>query len=121
MLDVSSSPPGGGLHCNRRSCSQAAMKFRSAAVPAAASDAWLEARDCSHTARLPTLLRPGTGALRLLAASPRCVLLPLDSEITLVAADGHGGARGTCRRALVCPVPTGQGLPSLHLIRRRTS
>jgi hypothetical protein len=39
--------------------------FRSAAVPAAARDAWPGAWDCSHTARLPTLQRPGTGALRL--------------------------------------------------------
>ena len=47
--------------------------FRSAAVPAAASDAGLDAWDCSHTARLPAFLRPGPGAFRVLATSPRCV------------------------------------------------
>jgi hypothetical protein len=41
--------------------------FELKSVPAIASDAWLDARDCSHTARLPTFLRPGKGALRLLA------------------------------------------------------
>ena len=54
---------------------------RSAAVPAAASDVWLEARDCSHPARLPTLLRPGTGALRSVAASPRCEIREFHEKI----------------------------------------
>src|SRR2546423_365103 len=31
-----------------------------------------EAQDCFHTCRRPTFLRPRTGALRLVAAWPRC-------------------------------------------------
>ncbi len=45
--------------------------------PAAATSARFEVRDYFHTGSCPTFLRPRTGALRLVAASPRCVLCGL--------------------------------------------
>src|SRR5206468_612654 len=49
---------------------------------AAATSARLEVQDYFHTCSRPTFLRPRTGALRLVAASPRCagtILLVLSS------------------------------------------
>src|SRR5438093_1090068 len=45
--------------------------------PVAANSARFEVRDYFHTSSRPTFLRPGTGALRLVAASPRCVAMGL--------------------------------------------
>ena len=66
---------------SRRSEAKTEAPLRRDGGPAAASDAWLDARDRSHTARLPTFLRPGTGALRLLVASPRCAACKIPLQL----------------------------------------
>ena len=68
--------------------------------PAAAIEARFDAQDCFHTCSRPTFLRPRTGALRLVAASTRCVETALCILSSVMQTPQRGTAATEAERGL---------------------